>query len=559
MSNVKLVGVGPGHPGLATVLAIEAIKDADVIRHSDGCGVGLLHLAAAAADVGPLQSVDEVVRLARTGKTITVLFPGNPYAFSNGSEVAEKLERAGVDFEAVPGLIVELAAPVMSGIPLTIEGQSASMGFGLVKGAETVVLRLASGWWESGISALLADGRAADTPAALILNPGQSGQHRVSAPLGELARKAATYGLRGAALQVAVLEKSRYAAVIRSMSAATVMTNQDHRIAAVNPMAEALLQQSQADLIGRPWNQIFTVGDKGLSTPQFWHLSPTSGERGLRIRGRLPLRTHPEVVLDVLSTEYQSEGRPEGYVHVLQDVSAQEEYTRTKDDFLLNVAHELQGPLASWRISLDSLMEDYTSIGTRDMGVMLRTLQRTALKLQTLVETLVDIGRMQAGRFLVRPVRTRFNQLVLDSLSQIEPLLKTRGQTVDLQMECGTSCTVLADRQRVIQVVVNLLKNASKYGPEDQPIGLSAYRSGGYVFVEVADRGPGIPPEEQAHLFTRFYRIKLVEEEGAGIGIGLALVKGIIESHGGQVGVRSRPGEGATFWFNLPEVTQSEA
>jgi uroporphyrinogen III methyltransferase/synthase len=202
MSKVKLVGVGPGHPGLATVQAIEAIKDADVIRHSDGCGVGLLHLAEATADVGPFQSTDEVVRLARTGKRVTVLFPGNPYAFSNGSEVAEKLERAGVDFEAVPGLIVELAAPVMSGIPLTIEGRSASIGFGLVKGAETVVLRLASGWWDSGISALLADGRDAGTPAALILNAGQSGQHRVSAPLGELARKAATYGLRGDALLV---------------------------------------------------------------------------------------------------------------------------------------------------------------------------------------------------------------------------------------------------------------------------------------------------------------------------------------------------------------------
>ncbi len=202
MSKVKLVGVGPGHPGLATVQAVEAIKDADVIRHSDGCGVGLLHLAAATADVGALQSTEEVVRLARAGKRVTVLFPGNPYAFSNGSEVAEKLERDGIDFEAVPGLIVELAAPVMSGIPLTIEGRSASIGFGLVKGAETVVLRLASGWWESGISALLADGRDATTPAALILNPGQSGQHRVSAPLGELARKAATYGLRGDALLV---------------------------------------------------------------------------------------------------------------------------------------------------------------------------------------------------------------------------------------------------------------------------------------------------------------------------------------------------------------------
>lgn len=202
MTRVRLVGVGPGHPGLATVQAVEAIKEADIIRCCDGCGAALLPLASASADIAPLESAEEIVRLARTGRSVTVLFPGNPYAFSNGSEMAEKLERAGVDFEAVPGLIVELAAPVMSGIPLTIEGRSASIGFGLVKGGETVVLRLASGWWESGITALMADGRTPETPAALILNPGQPGQHRVSAPLGELARKAATYGLRGDALLV---------------------------------------------------------------------------------------------------------------------------------------------------------------------------------------------------------------------------------------------------------------------------------------------------------------------------------------------------------------------
>ncbi|HUY74431.1 MAG TPA: uroporphyrinogen-III synthase [Candidatus Dormibacteraeota bacterium] len=202
MSRVRLVGVGPGHPGLATLQAAEAIRYADVIRHCDGCGAGLLHLAPVTADIAPLESHDEVIRLARAGRSVTVLFPGNPYAFSNGSALAEKLERAGVDFEALPGLIVEFAAPMMSGIPLTIEGLSASIGLGLVKGAETTVLRLASGWWESGISALLADGRSAETPAALLLNPGLPGQHRVSAPLGELLRKASTYGLRGDALLV---------------------------------------------------------------------------------------------------------------------------------------------------------------------------------------------------------------------------------------------------------------------------------------------------------------------------------------------------------------------
>lgn len=202
MSRVRLVGVGPGHPGLATVQAVEAIKEADVIRNCDGCGTGLLHLARANADVAPFDSVDEIIKLSRTGRKVTVLLPGNPYAFSNGSAIAGRLERAGIDFEAVPGLIVELAAPVMSGIPLTIEGMSASIGFGLVKGGETVVLRLASGWWASGIAALLNNGRSEETPAALIINPGLPGQKRIAGSLGELAKRATVNGYRGDALLV---------------------------------------------------------------------------------------------------------------------------------------------------------------------------------------------------------------------------------------------------------------------------------------------------------------------------------------------------------------------
>src|SRR5205809_1007513 len=202
MSRVMLVGVGPGDPGLATMHAVEAIKRADVIRHTDGCGTNLLHFASPEADVRAFESTDELVQLARGGRKVTVLFPGSPYAFASGSEIATRLDRAGIDFEAVPGMTVEMAAPVMSGIPLTIEGRANSLGLGLVKGAETVVVRLASGWWEAGISKLMSDGRPADTPAALILSPGLPGQRRVAAPLGELARKAATYGLRGDALLV---------------------------------------------------------------------------------------------------------------------------------------------------------------------------------------------------------------------------------------------------------------------------------------------------------------------------------------------------------------------
>src|SRR6266702_2261968 len=88
MSRVMLVGVGPGDPGLATMHAVEAIKRADVIRHTDGCGTNLLHFASPEADVQAFESTDEVVQLARGGRKVTVLFPGSPYAFASGSSIA---------------------------------------------------------------------------------------------------------------------------------------------------------------------------------------------------------------------------------------------------------------------------------------------------------------------------------------------------------------------------------------------------------------------------------------------------------------------------------------
>ena len=166
---MRLVGLGPGHPGLITVQAAAAIKDADAIRFTGESQ--LLHLARLDADVGPFSSAEEVVELARSGRRVAVLYPGDPYAFSNGSHLADRLQRAGVEFDAIPGLLPETAAPALSGIPLTIEGHAASVGLGLPRnrrlaGAETVVLRLAGGWGEAGVNALLALGHKGTEPAA---------------------------------------------------------------------------------------------------------------------------------------------------------------------------------------------------------------------------------------------------------------------------------------------------------------------------------------------------------------------------------------------------------
>ena len=377
--------------------------------------------------------------------------------------------------------------------------------------------------------------------------------------LGDLARQMESMRqqLLGA-LSTATLEKSRYAAVIRDMGVAAVVTDHNLNIVSVNPVAEALLGQRRSELEGQPWRRIFVNGKGAGSQPPFWGLGETevAGEQNFALRGRFNSRVRPQKTIDVLSTQVEIEGTPAGYVHILRDASAQEELGRAQDEFIMNAAHELRGPLASLRASIELLVEDYAVMPKQEMAVMLRTLQRAIVKFQGLVENIVDIGNIQAGRFRVRPTPTRLDNLVADVMTQISPLLTGRAQRVQVRIECPVPCMVSADRPRIVQVLINLITNASKYGPEGESIDLHAFPKDEFIIIEVTDRGPGIPPEEQAHLFQRFYRGRRAEEEGIGIGLGLALAREIVTAHGGQMDVQSKVGEGTTFWFSLPKAEQ---
>lgn len=199
---VRLVGIGPGHPALVTVQAREAIARADAIRHPESSPPSLLALARDEADVAPFRSNAEVIEVARRVDSLAVLYPGDPYFFSNGADLAMALERAGLEFEVLPGLAPETAAPALSGVPLTVNGRATSVLMGRAEGADSVVLRLAPGLWETGVKALIDAGHPAGRAAAFIVNPGTPGQKRLVAPLGELLQVAGERGLDGDALLV---------------------------------------------------------------------------------------------------------------------------------------------------------------------------------------------------------------------------------------------------------------------------------------------------------------------------------------------------------------------
>jgi signal transduction histidine kinase len=225
------------------------------------------------------------------------------------------------------------------------------------------------------------------------------------------------------------------------------------------------------------------------------------------------------------------------------------EVNRLREQLLYSVAHELRAPLAVLENALDILSEGYADLPADEFARLTGSAQRTAARLRTLMEDLLSAGSIQAGRFHVEPRPVQLREIVAEAVETVAPAVDERGQSVDVDVKAGL--VVNADRRYARQVLTNLLGNASRYGPSGSAIHIRAAASDGQVRVAIDDLGPGIPKEEQRLLFERFYRPRA---EGPGIGLGLAIAKGIVEAHGGRIGIESEPGHGTSVWFTLPSA-----
>jgi two-component system, NtrC family, sensor histidine kinase KinB len=350
-------------------------------------------------------------------------------------------------------------------------------------------------------------------------------------------------------------EESRKEAIIRSLGAAVIITNDRNEIVEWNPATESLLDGSKEDLAGQDWREIFAESKRPDEGTGVFIDSRTAGslcgEFASARHGRYSLRRNPRVILDVISKPLDLDGRADGYVHILEDASEQEGFARARDEFMMNAAHELRSPLSGLRSSVECLYEDHLILSRQELTIMIRNMHRSVIRFEAFVENLIDMGNIMAGRFMVRPVPCLLDEIVDAALGQVAARLEAKGQSVKVETNCAAPCRVFADPSRVTQVVVNLLSNAGKYGPENEAIVLWICDGDRFVNLDVSDRGKGIPSEEQARLFQRFYRGKRGAVEGTGLGLGLALAKEIVEAHGGQIGIRSQEGEGTTFWFSL--------
>ncbi|HZN04890.1 MAG TPA: HAMP domain-containing sensor histidine kinase, partial [Candidatus Polarisedimenticolia bacterium] len=224
-----------------------------------------------------------------------------------------------------------------------------------------------------------------------------------------------------------------------------------------------------------------------------------------------------------------------------------------KSNLLANVSHELHTPLVSIKGYTEMILKRKLGPLTPEQERGLLVAQKNIDRLIELIDNLLSFARLETGETQLRIEDVPLHQLVDEAIELVSERVKRRNLSVTTQYE-GDDLVVRGDRVKIGQVFTNLLTNAVKFNREGGRIAVAARRGrGGFVEVEVADTGIGIPPEEQEKIFERFYQVEAgPRRRYEGTGIGLAIVRDILRLHGGSIRVQSTPGQGSTFQFTLP-------
>jgi signal transduction histidine kinase len=335
----------------------------------------------------------------------------------------------------------------------------------------------------------------------------------------------------------AALDQATFAEAFVALTDGIILTDHEGVVVSANPAAFMILGEDA--LIGTIFEDLLLVSGATKIQETDGHL----------VRRAWFPREERMGVLEMMSTTLPG-GRA---LHTVRDVTAQAELLRLKEEFLMEVAHELRTPISGLIASLDLVVDDALNMPRNELALLAGALRRSALRLEHLVENLMDAGSIEAGTFQVRAQTASLKHSLSEAMAFIQPMLESKGQELVKAFDADAD-RVLADERRTTQVFANLISNASKYAPEGTRVTVGAKSVDGYVRITVADEGPGIPLDEQNRLFQRFFRSRTVREQAGGLGLGLSICRAIVHAQGGDISIESTPGRGTSVHFTLPKA-----
>jgi signal transduction histidine kinase len=223
---------------------------------------------------------------------------------------------------------------------------------------------------------------------------------------------------------------------------------------------------------------------------------------------------------------------------------------RLRGDLIAMVYHDIRSPLTTIVASLDVLSS--LALGAQDATAqsMIEVAQRSAKRIQHLVDSLLDIDRLESGQVIGSRNPAFMQALVDEAVRLVIPMAEIKGVELITRVDARLP-EIFIDEEMILRVLINLLENAVKFSRGQGTIRITLKQQGEMILTAIRDDGPGIAPIEQQRIFEKYARLNILED-GGGLGLGLAYCRLAVNSHGGQIWVESKPGKGAVFKFTLP-------
>lgn len=351
-------------------------------------------------------------------------------------------------------------------------------------------------------------------------------------------------------------ERQRDETLLESMSDGLIAIDSQGNIALINSKAAEMFDINvRSTLMGRPLDEelvVYAKDDKPLADD--YHPARAALDTGKHVSDTFTFHKGDgqKIIISITMSPVLFEGKADGVIMVIRDVTREVQVDRMKTEFISLASHQLRTPLSAIKWFSEMLLNGDAGELNPEQKDFAKNVSDSTDRMIQLVNSLLNISRIESGRIIIDPKPTDLHELVSGIVSDLQAKTKERQQNLAVSVHAELP-KVNLDARLIGQVYMNLLTNAIKYTPKGGDISVFVSRKGDQLVSQVTDNGYGIPKAEQPKMFQKFFRAENVAKvETDGTGLGLYLIKAIVESSGGKIWFKSDEGKGTTFWFSLP-------
>jgi len=342
-------------------------------------------------------------------------------------------------------------------------------------------------------------------------------------------------------------EKNKTLSIIQNFTDGLLVFDKENRLSLINPQAEKFF-----DL--KPSEKEEIIGKSVLELAKFENLAPLIHLLGKKMKGifRRDLELEKEFTLEVSTIPMIREEEESGTLVILHDVSREEIIERLKTEFISIAAHQLRTPLSAIKWTLKTLLDGDLGEITKEQREFIKKTYRSNERMISLINSLLNVARIEEGRLLYKPVSSRIDELTESVIEVLKEEIKRKQ--IEFKFEKPEKLPeVLIDVEKIKFVIQNLIENALRYTLPGGKVTVSLKPIKGEIKFSVKDTGVGIPENQQERVFSKFFRgANVMRLETEGSGLGLFITKNIIKTHGGKIWFESKEEKGTTFHFSLP-------